>query len=977
MTVIYDMLNRKFILIVLLLLSGTAAWCSPRIALIGSGTGGEILAALTLAQGGETCHFVERGEVDTILREQRLTATEMTGRSLIRIASLLRAELFLVLTGEAGEMIRMTVFETANGFRLSNRLLPPNEATPENVLAEIGRCVEILTKPKASIFLSVTGIRIHNNTVDRQAKQMAEEVLRRLPQMENVVFLEREHLELLLRENRFTGQLGQLAAATQSIALIAEFGKTTEQSKCILQLRSGSGEITFETEASGSDPDRTQKIITALSRHLALTPPPPETPESRRNEGNRFLAEARWLKRYANSDPIPILDNYLIAIRLNARGLDEDEAFGIISTAGCDAKTPIPRVFQLLELLNGGRGKSVVHTEIWRPYSMIKILKAMYGRRNELSPAQLEEIREYAHQIRTSHDIKVDYHRKKELSERADTMHVVEFNTLSLLQYHYWFDDERLISEGGKRLRELMAELQLLQRHPAANLNYSISEYIFCLSDWFSLQSEEVAAKNAEWLADELGVLSSEKYRHQAEHFRFFAALLKCRGDMTAARSCIQQEIRRTKNSDTLSMVIGAMDVQHPDSQDWNSLYWALQSEYKKEHPSLSLTEQLEIQARHLREHKRDERAMYRNHPAQTLVNKPQTPLTTEFMEKINPGFRIRRVFPSTEAETYSILHSTLAEDGAVYLLCYVPDANFCNAALFKFDPISGKTEKLARIRPKDPRNTSWSQHSVNAFSIEGDHAVINNTTRTFLQPLTDAPAVEINWPVSVHDVRLHGGRVWAVNRDSLFSASLSGTEQTVHFSTRRDNDPVLTLAGVSGKKFNLTNLFSEPEADNLLLLSNDTLWRFEPRENRLSPLCRVPQEMMGRKIGDKIQLSQFGKDAGIMPLFLARWDQKQHRLRVLISTESIQRRDNTLPKGELEMPNSVCGSGYFIETGGNLWSTGNIHTPGAFFYRDAPQESPIFLFPSVEEIFPDPDGKSVLMVKSPFIFRVTPPERK
>ncbi|UKI30240.1 MAG: hypothetical protein L6W00_20035 [Lentisphaeria bacterium] len=142
----------SLILTVALQLSGAT------VALLGRGEAGRNLADRIFAAGSDL-EFVERDRIAAILRERRLNETQLDSASVRHLASLLKADLFVLADArkDGGEG-RLLIFESNCGFRLADELLPA-EGTEQAALELIRSKQTLVAAPENALFLASTGIR--------------------------------------------------------------------------------------------------------------------------------------------------------------------------------------------------------------------------------------------------------------------------------------------------------------------------------------------------------------------------------------------------------------------------------------------------------------------------------------------------------------------------------------------------------------------------------------------------------------------------------------------------------------------------------------------------------------------------------------------------------------------------------------------------------------------------------------------------
>ena len=104
----------------------------------------QVLAAMSNDSGVE---FLERTDIETILKERNLTAAGLTGTNLIDLSKTIHADIFAVITAKSDKkgaaISGLIVYDARNGFRLVNATLSEQDAV-KDIVERLRRAQEIL-----------------------------------------------------------------------------------------------------------------------------------------------------------------------------------------------------------------------------------------------------------------------------------------------------------------------------------------------------------------------------------------------------------------------------------------------------------------------------------------------------------------------------------------------------------------------------------------------------------------------------------------------------------------------------------------------------------------------------------------------------------------------------------------------------------------------------------------------------------------
>ena len=261
----------------------------------------QVLAAMSNESGAE---FLERAEIETILKERKLSASGLVGSNLVELGKTLHADLFAIITARPGEKddspprpSGLIVYDARNGFRLVNAALPEKLEDCVKVMTEkLRRALETQKHSDKAIFLSVAAIRDAGvpERFKYKAANLAVELERRLCGMDNVIVLERDYLGSVNQERELTGQMFKLAPSARLIRLEFSPGSSPEIVNLTMRVTDIADNELFRYENDNcfSSIDAIGKTVEALGKYLQL--PLPLIPALVPSESIRYYSEFRF-----------------------------------------------------------------------------------------------------------------------------------------------------------------------------------------------------------------------------------------------------------------------------------------------------------------------------------------------------------------------------------------------------------------------------------------------------------------------------------------------------------------------------------------------------------------------------------------------------------------------------------------------------------------------------------------------------------
>ena len=804
------------VLMLLLCLQGLA---ESRIALVGVGQAGENFADLVLAESGGL-EFVERSEIQNVLKERKLLAQNLDANS---ISSLFRAAIFAVVEGDPGEMLRVTIFETANGFRLAELLLPPAEAKPERVAAELRRAVGLLQNPQNATFLSFGGVTDLGvpERYAKEAKACAAATRRRITAIPGILILERDHLSRLRAERRLSGDFGRLAGAARMVRFQLIPGEAAEKNTCRLQLADTDGTVLLEQTCSVTDSAAPETLAAKVAEFLKKSPPPAETPQDREKEAARFFAAARLRFKTSLGNTPDTLRLSRIAVELAPTQEHRKTLMASALDNLCQAGAPavgISELTDIVELLNP-RGTDT-GDEILRNLRNIQsvLLQTIYLRRSELDEAQLETIRHTAVRIREDRLRELGVMRKP-MEGWNDFSNLSYFlnQSFELVNPCFWFDDRNFPAGAQPILEQAGTLLVAAMKCPTPpQIEKDDLRSLLCAARMMLTRLPGPLVPVAtERLAAAAEAANQPYLREFAVQIRFHAALIGAGTDeRRISQACRVARLRAMPDDDYATCM--------------ETLYSVRELEGRK-------------------------RINYRgifqkaggNTGSAAPVAKKKTPP--------KPAFRQEDITPPGN---YPILHTDMAPDGKFYFTLVRGNA----LTLHRLDPGSKKIERLNYFADKNLTILLQPAEIPTRMQIGEGYAAISREERIDLLPLDGSKTLQIgDWPGKIAGAVVFHGRIWAVGPQLLASAGLDGKNRTVHLSWLEEGKNGIDAVRdqVNGAE-TFRNLYSEPETGCLLLLTQYRVLRFHPDSGKLEACGRfvdsgshrlVPPEKAGRDV--------------------------------------------------------------------------------------------------------------------------------
>lgn len=218
-----------------------------KIVLIGDKAVSDLVAA-EMSSDENLC-FVERNEIEKILREHKLAMTSMAGSDAVKLFP--HADIIVLISStKAGNGMKpssVVIFNAKNGFRLAKEFLPQDNIQARNsIIAFLRKSISKYVSPD-SIFLS-SGIVRNAGIPERQKYKMAEIAFilyERLGKADHIQIMERDDLGVVLDERKLSEAEFRLNPSTHIINMEFSPGSEADKIDLILSLADSSGKKLF------------------------------------------------------------------------------------------------------------------------------------------------------------------------------------------------------------------------------------------------------------------------------------------------------------------------------------------------------------------------------------------------------------------------------------------------------------------------------------------------------------------------------------------------------------------------------------------------------------------------------------------------------------------------------------------------------------------------------------------------------------
>lgn len=1000
----------------IILLSLTIAVQLPAatVALLGRGEAGRNLADRIFAEGADL-EFVERDRIAAVLQERRLNEKNLDSVAVRSLASLIKADLFVLIDGKKdGSKGHLLIFESNSGFRLADELLP-TEGMEQAALKLIRSKQTLVATPGEARFLASTGIR--DRALPRNcwiaAHRTADEFMRRLLRVENLVLLEREELNWLVQERKLTGSFAELAAAPRLLALELEPGSTAEEYRCRLLLYSPQGKLLFTAEAASSDHDPAGILLEKTAAYLKCAPPP-AVPGNRKAEAARFFEEARWYGNFTQEQERQMLARYRTAWLLEPENHQYRQE--LVDKLRINFRYPVPPLadgVERLELAAAVLGPEFGQPEFYReeydPQEQLwgqdavsqTLAELNCHPRNTFRPEQLAIVRDIAAAFRRHLQLGLKQQsdrlrNEKDPKELAEELPIWISRHAALLKPSLYFDDAQFRAEGCRLLDQMLEMLDIFRR--AGTLHapaYLTEDYDFLRIQIATLLQQlprQAARQKSRFWAKKFRTGEPTGFQLIADWLDFQTALGENPPKNRQALQKMlllqfprwkQHMLPKQRNSQLwLSMTLEAFNSTglrfNPEdfARQWAAASVESAPQITPAPPRGSIGKKpynpLQALADSLRE---------KGYPEQLRTRIAQLDQPHFFFDpeperlaELNPEFEFRAFYPEqTAGLPFPITAQGQAAEGTLYLLLHRRNA----LTLHQIDTKGNARRLNAITAPEAVKYFNPFRNRQAPFQLQvSDGRVFLPWNDSLLEiPFDGSPCRKhTGFSGPVIGAERRNGRLWIATEGVILSASPEGNDRKILLS-KFDETSRIFPDRESRFYFCLRGFFAEPgDGNHFLLITADQLARFDADRLTLVPLFRSREllsmpECVIQRSGDRIAMMNFSNSGRICSF--GWWDPERQRGDFLCcGPAEPQEPEAAAPSRRLAESLPLRGSACLL--GGILYTAGGFNQRSLILNIDSPDKTPGWFMPRLNAVFPAGDNRSVLLVTRYRVLKAT-----
>lgn len=274
---------------------GCSLFAAPRLALVGD----RELTGLVAAAVQDEFELMERGELDRILAEHRLSAVDISGERLTKLFT--HVDLFAVVYSVGGSRNEtpssVSIFNARNGCRLADTALP--SGYDEAAVGVVSALRIAASRQTASIPVALTAVR--DSGIPVRFRPELEALTARLEltlgRSGGLQLLERARLGMVNEERELTGEADQLLPAARLIRLEFLPGAAVGAVDLTVRITDSAGKVltTFTVRECFASPRREEELMEKIG--VALRLPASSATVNPVAEAERFYAEYGNLMR--------------------------------------------------------------------------------------------------------------------------------------------------------------------------------------------------------------------------------------------------------------------------------------------------------------------------------------------------------------------------------------------------------------------------------------------------------------------------------------------------------------------------------------------------------------------------------------------------------------------------------------------------------------------------------------------------------
>lgn len=242
-----------YILFILILFCSLFSTAKTNVALVADNSDSEKLADLILADLSDSDFvFLERNQIQQVLREQKLTTAKLTSDNVCKLGKLNSVDLFAIIRkDDTSSNYLLLVFDMTSGMRLGYRQLPDDISQAS---AKVEQCLKkaLIIKNSSKILPAIIIAHINDAGTppqfSKRLKKFAKKLELSISDIPNLIVLERNSLKQVTRERHITRRLYSLVASSYYLRLEFSPGKEFNIINATLNVTDITKKILFKVE---------------------------------------------------------------------------------------------------------------------------------------------------------------------------------------------------------------------------------------------------------------------------------------------------------------------------------------------------------------------------------------------------------------------------------------------------------------------------------------------------------------------------------------------------------------------------------------------------------------------------------------------------------------------------------------------------------------------------------------------------------
>ena len=285
---------------------GNTHAASAKIAIVGDSPEADKVADLALAilSTKDNIAILERGEIDKLLKEHKLSHSGMTAAELSQFARIAHVDVFAIINsakdGKKTVVSSLLVFDAKSGFKLQDvRLTSGFEDDVKSAIATIEAALNQMRAPQL-VYVAVLAVR--NAGVPAkykyQLENIAEEIQRRLVATPEIAVLERSRLGLVSKERRLAGEQYRLLSSAYLLDFEFSQGTSADIVNLTFYILSSAGKMIKRYEYEDclkASSKNVSRMISDINAYLKTSAPLQEVPTA--PEAANYFREYEFYKQ--------------------------------------------------------------------------------------------------------------------------------------------------------------------------------------------------------------------------------------------------------------------------------------------------------------------------------------------------------------------------------------------------------------------------------------------------------------------------------------------------------------------------------------------------------------------------------------------------------------------------------------------------------------------------------------------------------